>query len=249
MGNEKRPTIKELGLPKGFTLTSASRNKITETAAYKKFSPRLRELFDKYVAAYKAVIEYYTPSEELVKQFLTAKKNILYRFNGVTVETYTSSDFTIRKLKEGKYVKSYEFGATGFSHKRVYLFDNHNISIILDRLEEKKAYKHFEFTIPSIAKSMNWTVDSLDARLFKRLMKVKEGTKQLEKEIRLLRTSIDQVLVQYNSAIDLCMDVPEMVDLIRESVGMEPIPEDCSDVIEKDYIGDMRKLLYDDEKN
>jgi hypothetical protein len=233
---EKMKSAKELGLPKGFTLTRQTRNKIITTAGKALFGEEVNALALEEVALFKQMYdEIYPPEKRKEYEACMAKMSSLFaRKESSKSRLYTPNTY-IRLHMPGD-AQNY-FGNSAFRYRHV------------DAIWEYCTLQHkdrprFVWQQPTVGCAIvpeKEVFSLLTAGTQSSILRFYAQVSDLRKKVAKFREKLQKVLNTYSSAAELCNTFPEFVGWIRQSCDMEK--PSCSDIPVADDMQEIRNMI------
>ena len=261
----KAPTAKDLGIPKGFRLTTTTRRNVLKAASNMKFGPQLlaaglreADLLNKYAdavfpkATKDKVVSVYT-------HFVPKEKALR-----LALDTYTQ--LPVNSGTEIFWIGSQPFYSNSDTQSCIiadnafweYLNDvnDYNRLKIPNPLAKENGYARgivtdwiqYYCTVEGINQvaidlcKQDTTFKCIPRPLQKALRLHREQSLKLLEAVTAFRGQLSAVLAQYTSGIKLCTDLPEAIDWICKAENYNAQGKKCTDIPLKDAINQLQKM-------
>jgi len=234
---KKWKTAKELGLPKGFTLSNHNREMVIRAAGESIFGEETNTLVKEEFELFEAILAHIYPQEkrEEYEKLVKEAHSVFRGTEHIVLDTYRvesgiiidANGEEIRVGRAGRWNSVSEAKERGYC--TLPTADIPSNSWNLPRLCEAEL-------------SADEIFDLLDQDLRERLLEFHRKVTDLSGRATEFRTKVRNILWNYTSTIKLCNTFPEFIGWIRLAKGLEEDPGRCSDIPLADDMQDIRKL-------
>lgn len=232
--SEKLKTAKELGIPKGFTLSNKNRTMIVKAAVKKQFLEQAQDIQDREWALMVEVNEDRYPPKDLEEyKKLIIQASIL--ISGEPPKDEYIITETTRVFINTKFFNIYIGQEKNWGDSRDCCHDMgipDNIQSIPVTFKPKKD----PFTKGN-------DIELLSKYVQTKVIKFKDAANAFEAEVKAFKGALREVLQSFSSVIQLCNMHEEFIGWIRLAHGMEEDPGHCSDIPSADSMADVRKII------
>ena len=222
-------TKAKINIPTGFRLTNDTRSGLVNFILKIKFGKRTEELLNQEIDYVNYIIEYLYPID---------KKNILKQGTSIFYKDY--NPFTIEKqiAFDGKEIGIQNIGYNLKNDKDTIIF-----SCLLGNIRYAEIYSNSgECSIPAPKREYTYSQEDVKRLLpqayYNKILTFIDTCKRHVEKRKIVRESLEALLLQYTSAKKLCEDHDEFISWINQYANLPP---KCTDIGTHDLMQEIRQ--------